>query len=742
DATQYQRAIDLYVEIAGDHTEIERVFGFYVVAWTIADSLMNDKAQTIALQDQFIAQHPGSLYAFDIRLKRLEELAKTTSSKPTAAEGYLVLHDEVRNRRINFGETKPEDLLNNAVALSDYDKTKQMGLMEQYIQLYPQNQRVNTFITAMAIDANDRGDTERYDRLARQLYERDPKNNILYMATAERELKKVLDAYNQNIKEEKWQDAFAKRDEFRRLEARYIRDGLSFSHESIHASFAAAETRYREIQARIAFLRDFDTKLNNIERAALAKPVEDIIRINAITTIERNLVTGNRRLEAVPRLAATEVAKVDQLINQSVAQGLDPGRIVRSYIVKAKIYDYFERTLRTRMAWFQANSNEMRQYRPGTEDHTYMMELTTNYTEHFAGLLRFEALKQYLNAYDNGVLAGYRDANTEIAVAKLKENQLDNVYIIDDHLLDGSWNMSLKGIDDGATRQVGRIEKVTSPMGVELSQISIPAKHTLVLQKTVKNRISPMFGYIQLVHPDEVRATVNGNTLAVRRAATDTLNVTNPLTVREAGFFTGEAFVPGENQMIFEFDNDYPEASFFAFSLRLVTDRNTYEQATPMETFAVNSSLNWRAMTADSTGVMVRKNVVSASNYGIDKADIDGMEDSQAMPIWIPETPDSMISEVVFEVDFDIDTEFRNGRINASVPDEVSVFINGVEVVSNYLFDYDENPMLVYPLMHNINAANIQKGRNTIQFRVKNSSQFRGLMADIQITKVGKEGGI
>jgi hypothetical protein len=58
------------------------------------------------------------------------------------------------------------------------------------------------------------------------------------------------------------------------------------------------------------------------------------------------------------------------------------------------------------------------------------------------------------------------------------------------------------------------------------------------------------------------------------------------------------------------------------------------------------------------------------------------------------------------------------------------------------MFDYDPDPMTVYPLRYDFRSEDIVQGKNTLKFVVKNNSEFRGFQSEIQVVKTGKEGGI
>jgi hypothetical protein len=93
---------------------------------------------------------------------------------------------------------------------------------------------------------------------------------------------------------------------------------------------------------------------------------------------------------------------------------------------------------------------------------------------------------------------------------------------------------------------------------------------------------------------------------------------------------------------------------------------------------------------------------------------------------------------MIFETEFVLDTEFREGMINLVAPESVTVYLNGTSIGS-VDFDYDAEPFMVYPGQIPIPAQNVVMGRNVLRFVVNNNSAYRGFLATIVYAKAGKE---
>ncbi|HQB50479.1 MAG TPA: hypothetical protein PLW33_07355, partial [Candidatus Cloacimonas sp.] len=96
------------------------------------------------------------------------------------------------------------------------------------------------------------------------------------------------------------------------------------------------------------------------------------------------------------------------------------------------------------------------------------------------------------------------------------------------------------------------------------------------------------------------------------------------------------------------------------------------------------------------------------------------------------------VSSAILEVDFYLDTEFRDGLINFVAPELASVYLNGQELATNIALDYDPEPFRVYTSQITIDPAKVTTGKNTLRFVVTNNSNYRGFIATVKIIKAGK----
>lgn len=740
-AKDYQKSIDLIIEVAGDFQDIDDVYALYAEAWIMADSLKNDPDQSRSLKDQFMSKYPSSIQTYAMRVQRLELLEKQPGKKQEAVDQYLVLHDDVRNKRIDSGENKSEDIFLKAVVMSADNESKMYQLMEQFTTLYPGHNKNLDFVEAMAVNAEARGDSLRFRQLAKEVYTKDKNRNSHYQRIAEKDLKVIYDDFSRFYDNKEWQKAFTKRDEFKKVEAAYVKEGLKFTTEAIYTEFAAVEKEHKDLQDKLAFLRSYDTQLAALEKGFLAKKPADLLRVTAVSKWENHIAGGENRVAALKKLADAEAAKVVKLRDGAKGKGLDIGRIAKTYNLHARIYEHGEKVVRTQIDYFLANATQIKDER-NSPDYQATLDFLNGQKEQFASVFVREAYLVHLDLYDLVYMAGYRDKNTEHTLKKLTEWEATPDYIVDTYALDGTWQIQLKA-EDGTMSSIGQVGKITSPMGEELSTLTIPSKQSLIMKKLTKHRALPYYGYAQLVYPYDAKISINSKKISPVYTAIDTLDASKPgISTRYAVLLNRDSYQLGENVIEFELPNLSADPLSFGFAMKLLTDRQELEQSVPLETMTIITDNKWKASAPDSTGVLQNLNISVATAFKVNNLDIRDLEQSKAIPIWASETPELPINEIVFETEFTVDTEFRSGFMVFAAPEYVTVILNDIEIENEFMFDYDPDPMYVYPYRYDFAAADIKQGKNTLKLIVKNQSEFRGLVGEINIVKTGKEGGI
>ncbi|MDY0151645.1 MAG: hypothetical protein RBS43_05180, partial [Candidatus Cloacimonas sp.] len=82
-AKEYQKAIDILLELAGTKTDINEIYYYYFRAWEIAkaDTAMNNDELGNTIRNDFIAKYPRSNKAYSLRLADIQDMEKDPAKR-------------------------------------------------------------------------------------------------------------------------------------------------------------------------------------------------------------------------------------------------------------------------------------------------------------------------------------------------------------------------------------------------------------------------------------------------------------------------------------------------------------------------------------------------------------------------------------------------------------------------------------------------------------------------------------
>ena len=743
-AKEYQKAIDILLELAGSGTDIDNIYYYYYRAYEIAnaDTAMNNPEYANTILDSFISKYPSSNQAFKLRLARIEEMEKNVTQKNAAAEAYLALYEEVKNKNINTGEITPDYLLTKAA--DNYrdarNRDKEIETYNLVIATYPKHTNVIPYMQLMADYYLDKGDTLKYEQLAKEIHQKDRTKSAYYQWIANAKLKKLMDKFDNAYKNKNYPDAFKYRDEYKRVETAYKKDGLNFETEEFKSSvnyayFAAVEEEYNNLQKRITFLKNYDNQLNAIEHGTLltASPGA-LLKVNQSTTWNNHLIGGSyRRIPNFKASVKAEVAKVNKLLANADKEKIDLENYRRLHALNliARIYDKGVTVINTQIGVYVRTAFEAeavrQQYADGLDAFIAWIS-----NEQSNDLLNLE-YTTHLNIYNFYQMAGYTDYYTQQSFAKLQEWNLVPDYKIDEYILSSDWTQK---IDQNESRLP--VSSITSPKGIRLGCMQLPAGKELNLNRTINAKLLPEFALLHLVYPYDVKIRLNGTDLEPGVVPTDTLDVNQPgTTTRYAYLLPATAWAEGQNLIELTVPNSSSGQQNLYLTLQVFTDRQKIAASIPPETVMLYTDPTWRIVTVNpETGTETTMPATITSNFGMALDKIVGLEGNYAKPIWAPET--TPLSSVILETDFYLDTEFREGQISFVAPDFASIYLNGQELTTDVSPDIVTEPFEVTAVAVTINPTMVTTGKNTLRFVVTNNSNYRGFIATVKIIKAGK----
>jgi hypothetical protein len=200
----------------------------------------------------------------------------------------------------------------------------------------------------------------------------------------------------------------------------------------------------------------------------------------------------------------------------------------------------------------------------------------------------------------------------------------------------------------------------------------------------------------------------------------------------------GALFSAGNNSLEVALINDSSNSLQAAFALQTMTSLERIKENIPPVVNTIFTNQGWRIVTTDpETGEESSAYATDATEWNISWDNIANMDQNAARPIWVSEI-DGPSDNLVFETDFILDSEFKEGTIELIAPESVTVYLNGSELGASF-FDYDPDPLTIYKGEILITAENVVMGRNVLRFEVTNSSIYRGFLAKITYSQAGKE---
>lgn len=735
----YQEAIDLLVELSANESDIERVYTWYMKAAEVAGASdkMNNPARALQLEKDFISLRPASNYAFSLRMVHLKDAFDDPSRSTEAAEGYLQLFEDVQGNKIDAGGVAASGILNDAILayVKAGNISKEYELRNRFISLYPNHENSIPFMEYMAKGHFDRNEMDDYNRLAKAIFQRDPSRNSLYKHVADKELARIGTAFSEAYDNKDFQAAFNLRDEYIRVEAAYKREGLTFENTAAHEFFAAVQKEYDDQQRYQAFLANYDRQIAAFNRSELlTKAADTHIRVNANTTWDRHLGAGDKRLERFQQAVQAEVNKVLALVLQANESGfnIDNDRRIQAIDLIARINQRGIEIMNTQITQYFRTTVEAGYYReqfPGEQLNAVIANVVNQQTAKFAQDLvtwQFTMFRLYH-------LPGYQNAMTRAAVASLEEKGIPLDYRNDEHILNSAWQQEL--VQGGSALP---IRNQSSPTGTDLGMLTIPAQRTLRLSKTINTALQPDFAYLHMMYPLTVEIKLNGSLVEAEWVPIDTLTAGKPATTHYAVILPIEGFVAGENRIELEFANNRESNQDLAMNLQIRTSLERIRQNIPPVITNIHTNATWRVVTInpetqeESSGF-----AIPATDWNITWDNIEGFGPTAANPIWVNEVA-GPVDLVILETDFNVESDFIEGRINFVAPEDLTVYLNG-ERISSAIMDYDPDPLMIYAIPMQIPGNMVKAGKNTLRFEVSNPSAYRGFLATITYSQAGKE---
>ncbi|HRQ98487.1 MAG TPA: hypothetical protein P5334_00705 [Candidatus Syntrophosphaera sp.] len=740
-AGNYHKAIDIKLQLAKSKNSIEEKYFLYYESWNIADSLMKNHSYARQLQEEFTAMYPSSNQAFNLKIAMIEELKSNPAQREDAAQMYLQLYQDVRSGKIDSGNIPLEDIYLWAVNiyLEDQNQDKALELLSNFITLYPNYNKATDILTFLADTYLARGEEDKFESYARKLYQKDKSQSERYLTIAQLKLGRLAHEFDDAYKNKDWNLAFQKRDEFIKLEAQYLKDGLPIKNEAAYEAFAYAEAEYKNEQARKAYLDNFDRQLKTIANGELlTSSANKLIPVNTQTTWRGSLFEKSPRyIPSLKKRAETECAKIIHLLEQPEADFLDIDRRLKALCLIARINEHTAEVIETQLDKYFQISNEMAPFRDRKK---YSEEEYNNlvygqlmpYAQQFIEPLRTAAISIYLEIYNNYNVAGCVNDYTNLAELKLLEqNCLPNYYEVA-FPLDQNWNLNLQ-LPDGKFKKVNPYtESIMSPKGIQLFSIQIPAHNALIMEREFTFEYPPEFAFLHIVYPDNPEIWLNENPIDLIYIPVDTLITGDLSTIHFAAKINKQAWKQGYNEIKYIFSNNFDKPLSFYFNSNLFFDADMIDEFSLLRTKRIITNTNWNALIKDNeSGKETKTKTIKAFTFDLPLDRSELLTDTSVKPIWVEENSDHPYNNITFETEFILDEEVHYAYIDLVAPEIATIYINGTKIVQKLPLNFDSFPFMVHPSRIEIPPEVLRKGKNILQIEIQNNSPFRGMMAEM-----------
>jgi tetratricopeptide (TPR) repeat protein len=514
-AGEYQKSIDLLLDIAKSQISATQAQNFYLLARSLADSVGFDE-QSREIRDSFINQYPASNEAYELRLGIIDELVSKPSSAGQAGTMYLELYNDVVNNRIDPGKDDPAELYLASIGMFDKagDAGQQETMAKDFIVLYPQHLSTIVLMEFLADIELERGNKTGFEKFARSAFIKDKTHNTRYSNIAKDNLGKIAAQFTKAYSEKNWQDVNKNMEEFTKTHNAYESEGLKLDFKTVYDAFRVAGIEYKEIQARNDFIKQFREILKSTEMGTLSQGAEKLIRVNLYTKWKRHMVGGEQRIQAAKNSTDKEIAKIKKALEEGADYNLDVNDRLKAFDLICRISEHGSDVVKTQIEKYMKVSvefdNYKKQYR-GNIDELYKA-FAAQKEGHAMAFLQ-DAYPYYLAMYKYFYLPGIKNQFTTRAYERLIALDALPQYRLEYLNLESNLTASLINTENHSV--VTNLE-VSSyihlmPDSSNYYKVVIPAHSEIVIHKTINSpeHIEYTIADVIAANPADIEITLN-----------------------------------------------------------------------------------------------------------------------------------------------------------------------------------------------------------------------------------------
>ena len=770
-AGENQTAIDLFLGIATRKNDKNDILAAYISAWTISDSLQDWK-QSEKLRKQFINKFKDSNEAYKLRLQIIGFYeGEQFNDKKHAADMYLQLHDEAD--QMDIAEDRKENIFLNAYRIYNELGNENMivELCLRFEKLYPSHPKANDFLIRIAKIYNDRGEEQKFEELAAYLYKKDPTIDLFITIAAEK-LKEIKTEVDSLFESEQYSKMFASIKAFKAADEHYREKNLNLPTEAIYEAF----DYYGNY---ITFHNRFKEELNRIEVSFLASTPDELLRVNELTEWKNHLTEGKRRIPKL--LEQCDALKTDiiALIQEGNNFGLKPEDRTRALYVGGKIYDHaadvVQKQIQKYIAVSKQLNNEQMTANP-VQQKQYKMAINNKGNEFVLAFLKkgVQLYNTLLATFYDG--KDYSDQWTDLANNRLVELGVRKPKVLEHIYTNSAWEVNKTAISDLSTSSVNSASwnsvqiAPQSTVFDSAKVILVPSRQEMYLKREFTAEIKPELITFDYAYDKPVEVYLNN--MLVEKAATlreDFVKVNNVLTPHYS-VTSSRNMKSGLNNIIIKIavDSTAVDPTLFSSFITLQYDKEKLEIAKTTEKRILLSDYSWLTRKDDfvlegTTSNIVDETAVTdtipadslsstqvqtdtlatnqeeagwfsagASNFQFFKAQMFGLESSEALDIWHPVIDSNKVETVYFKKDIDLDGDVIQAQVKMIGQNTVTLWVNGELVIADQGLIVDDKLKKIQS--HEISIVQLKPGKNTILAKVVSGREFKGFIFEMNYT--------
>ncbi len=489
EAGDYQKSIDLLLEMGKEKSKAAEALNFYRLAWNLADSV-GLKASSESVKVEFTERFPASYEAYQVKLALIDQKAADPKTIKQAADLNVSLYEDVVQKRINAGSNQASDIYLSAISLYDraQDDANKEKHAERFITTYPNHPATLRLMEYLADTRIARDDKDGYEQIAKAIFLKDKTNQSRYANVAKEKLRIIVNDFNRAYATKDWSSTRAKMEEFKKTHAAYQKEGLNLDFEPVYVTFKEAETEYREIEARQNFLKQYDQMINGIEIGFLAQTPDQLLRVNQYTKWRKHIVAGENRIQYLKNTTNSNINKVRQQLETGSRYDMDIYDRLRGLDTICRIADHSASAVQAQIDKYMAVTDEFAslkaQFRNSeTELYGRMDDEKLNHSN---------AILQMAYPYNTAIykyyyVPGIRNTYTETALTRLNGMGLLPEFQTTRLPIDDSWSIAVNNLDtpSNAVDYSGAINE-NALQGHIHTSLTIPANSELVLRKDLQ----------------------------------------------------------------------------------------------------------------------------------------------------------------------------------------------------------------------------------------------------------------